>query len=1559
MSEWFDNDREEEAAGGSNEGKILTSTRWNQSGTIYVSVGGEQTALTGYTYNKFCPIYSGESRAITGCSNTADAQILYYWIEKGYDLSLSVTTDNYFKIKNDTTTYYVSDTAHAGEGTLSEINKILGTKNRLDNGDFIAALNFFCGVNNHSSYGSSTSTSWSYSVSATGKCAAAFVAAGFDSYYFIARKASGTVPGLFFTGTDGLNELGLSILRENLDYGEPIRVGIPSHAVYMDGYRLDAETGEYEYHLNYGWGPKSSSTKWYTVSQLEGISINYFTIDISPDVKVRVSNARSDYYGGSFLRGMERINHIVNDKSTTFTFDSALAGETIELSSAARITSKVDVAFKNIGVSLATAADGLFSSARGMSFEVSGGSLIVNSASTPYAIRETGNSAVNVTITNGFIYTGNMEGGISAVQSTLASDGDYSFGEFDAEFRATVGGYAVSSGSAADTITLGHGAALFGGLDLGAGDNVLNLGAGSLFYGSFAGAEDTLTVNLTIDAADCSGAAAAFVDTESGDAFHLATGGVLNLDFRAMTTEAHSYDLLCGVSSSLAKLFSVKLTVMGETVTLNDKNREYIYFNLSTGGNKLVLNYSPTPPEVLSITPDIPDATNRDVTLTAAFSEDAVQTEYSTDGKKWKSYPASGVVLTKNGTVYFRARNSLGLNSEVRSFTVDWIDKTPPDAPTGFADITENTKNKVTVTANFSADSVVRQYSLDNVYWYDYTDPLVFGVNGAAYFRACDAVGNVSKVATYTVANIVPSLNVDSTLEGTLGYGANYQDNYDVRVETPGAYLVTGDFGKLNGSVSIMQGKTTVGSGTIKNGVLTFNKGTGALLDSALEYTVAVKNSDKGKSASAYNLKLVTQTLFDRGDHSDDWGDMKTAGAAGAVGDVGVISAVGTVAEGWAGFGDEYDYAAFTIDDAARLVWSFTASDATKFTVNKLESKTDKKGVTTYSLKAYVPTTVKAGATVTTKELLLDAGTYYLGIQSTNAKKGGNADYTVSLTTASEFFTKGDNSDDWTDLKTAGAAGAVGDVGVLSAPGVVIADGWVGFGDEYDYQAFTLESAARLVWSFGASDATKFTINKLESKTDKKGVTTYSLKAYVPTTVKAGASATTKELLLDKGTYYIGVQSTNVGKSGANAKGGNSDYTVSLTTASEFFTKGDNTDDWTDLKTAGAAGTVGSLGVLSAPGVVIADGWVGFGDEYDYQAFTLESAAKLVWSFGASDATKFTVNQLVAKTDKKGVTTYSLKAYVPTTVKAGASVTTKELLLDAGTYYLGVQSTNAGKSGANAKGGNADYTVSLTTASEFFTKGDNSDDLWDTAPALAAGESLDDWVGFGDKIDYRMLTTDAAGGFYDFALSGAANNVKLTVYRVESKTNKKGVTTYSLKSVKSVTATAKKPTVSTGDLCFAADTRYVVAVEAPDAAKAKNSDYTLSMTEKAAFANRGNETWETATAPIGDFDGILTAAAGGDKFDYFDLSDVDAFALDAGLGKIKVSFCDANRKAVKVAELAMADGSLKKNVSGLTLEAGHKTTDSFTLADVSDAMKYLKIEAATGTLNTYKISLLA
>ena len=334
---------------------------------------------------------------------------------------------------------------------------------------------------------------------------------------------------------------------------------------------------------------------------------------------------------------------------------------------------------------------------------------------------------------------------------------------------------------------------------------------------------------------------------------------------------------------------------------------------------------------------------------------------------------------------------------------------------------------------------------------------------------------------------------------------------------------------------------------------------------------------------------------------------------------------------------------------------------------------------------------------------------------------------------------------------------------------------------------------------------------------------------------------------------------------------------------------------------------------------------------------------------GASDAAKFTINRLDAKTDKKGVTTYTLTAVQTSQLALDKTtglyaVTTKSQLLDAGTYYIGVQSTNA------AKGGAADYTVALA-ASEFYTQASYDDNDWSTAPAFAPGFELSGWVGFGDAADYRRLAVDGNGGIYRFGLSDAANPVKLTVYSVNAKTGKLAV-------VKSVSATAKAPNVSLGDLCLAAGTQYVLAVEATGAKTGQNSGYTATMTEIGTF-NTANNDWRDIAAATGEFSGLLTTTAGGDKVDFYDLSDATGLVLDMTAGKAKVSFLDANGKAVKVSGVVFADGSVKNNQTNLSLVTDNKSTDRFTLGALDDAVKYLKIEAGAAGANSYNLSLIA
>ncbi|MBR7121135.1 MAG: hypothetical protein IKC94_02705, partial [Lentisphaeria bacterium] len=249
--------------------------------------------------------------------------------------------------------------------------------------------------------------------------------------------------------------------------------------------------------------------------------------------------------------------------------------------------------------------------------------------------------------------------------------------------------------------------------------------------------------------------------------------------------------------------------------------------------------------------------------------------------------------------------------------------------------------------------------------------------------------------------------------------------------------------------------------------------------------------------------------------------------------------------ENWVGFGDEWDYQEFSLDSAAKLSFNISADDAAKFTIYSLTGKTDKKGVTTYSLKSLQSSALKLNKltgqySIDTKALLLNAGTYYIGVQSTNAKKGGDADYTLSLND-SVFYTRGDNGyNNWLyDSKKKVFNSGLDSAGCIAFDNQLQINGddaWVGFGDEFDYYSFSVDSNMDVSFCISATDAVKVTVYQVAGG---------KLKSLQSTTVKAGAVVSSKKLaLVSGGEYYLGIQSTNA------KKGGNAEYSI---TASEYI----------------------------------------------------------------------------------------------------------------------------------------------------------------------------------------------------------------------------------------------------------------------------------------------------------------------------------------------------------------------------------------------------------------------
>ena len=564
------------------------------------------------------------------------------------------------------------------------------------------------------------------------------------------------------------------------------------------------------------------------------------------------------------------------------------------------------------------------------------------------------------------------------------------------------------------------------------------------------------------------------------------------------------------------------------------------------------------------------------------------------------------------------------------------------------------------------------------------------------------------------------------------------------------------------------------------------------------------------------------------------------------------------------------------------------------------------------------------------------------------------------------------HNDDWDDLKTKGASGKVAKAVTITGSTSQFISDWVGSSDACDYRAITLNSAAKLSLSISAnSTAAKFGIYQLVEKTDKKGNKTYSLKKVLTATPKLDKKTgkhtlTTAGKLLEKGTFYIGVQAANAKKANAGT-----DYTVSLNKSGSVFynnPKSLHTDDWDDLKTKGAVGKVDkAVNVTADTGQFISD-WVGFGDAVDYKGFTIGSASKLSLTITASDSAKFTIYSLVEAANKKGGKSYSLKKLQSVALNASThTVTTKALGLDKGTYYLCAQSTNA------KKGGSASYTVSLNkSGSEFSGKG-STDNSWDTAPALKGtfsdGElngSTTGWVGDGKSVDYRTFTTNAAnggGGYYIFGLELKKNpktNLNLSVYEIVESNGVK-----SLKKLKSATATSKSNGVIGAEkdlLMLKSDTKYVVGVE-PQAANSEKVNYELVVyQDEFAHFNMKNNTSKTATKVTTRTNGMsctLTNTAGGDNVDWFDISALagnsDYFLRLTNAHEmlsIKLTFYDREMRENKV---WVKDLSNEKWSEVSSVGSNPYGFDCY-FGDCTDILKYLSVEATGSVRSSYLLT---
>jgi hypothetical protein len=266
--------------------------------------------------------------------------------------------------------------------------------------------------------------------------------------------------------------------------------------------------------------------------------------------------------------------------------------------------------------------------------------------------------------------------------------------------------------------------------------------------------------------------------------------------------------------------------------------------------------------------------------------------------------------------------------------------------------------------------------------------------------------------------------------------------------------------------------------------------------------------------------------------------------------------------------------------------------------------------------------------------------------------------------------------------------------------------------DVADFSKITLDTAASLKFTVDSLIAGKFALYQV---VDGK-LKTVKLDGAAAKTVKAGDAAKStmsKAVLLEKGDYYFGMTANKFDKKATEIDGY---YNAYLTRDSRFFDLADN--GWNDsayvLDSQGKADRTKLNPDLVEQKITLERGmdkivldnnvsgdynnWVGFSDASDYKMFHLDSAANLSLSLQATDKAKLTLWAVSKKGDN-----YTLTSKGTVSVKAGESADMKAKLVEAGDYFVSVESTNANTS----PGGDARYNVGIGADTVFFDSADN------------------------------------------------------------------------------------------------------------------------------------------------------------------------------------------------------------------------------------------------------------
>lgn len=345
------------------------------------------------------------------------------------------------------------------------------------------------------------------------------------------------------------------------------------------------------------------------------------------------------------------------------------------------------------------------------------------------------------------------------------------------------------------------------------------------------------------------------------------------------------------------------------------------------------------------------------------------------------------------------------------------------------------------------------------------------------------------------------------------------------------------------------------------------------------------------------------------------------------------------------------------------------------------------------------------------KPRVLEANTYYLLVEDKQGKNSTSSAY--SLTVGGSAFPDADLTDNAPE--TTQAVLALGDVRTA----------WAGFGDDKNYASLALDYAGSYNFSLTAKESAplKLTVyqngKKLKSATFKNGTGSIS------------------SLLIDnaKGSCYVEVAATGA------KKGIGTDYDLAF--SGTAYSQADNSDDsWSPSAV---------LPQLAFGGT--ASDWVGFGDTVDYKELELSAPGSYSVSvLSSSNPVRLTLYQEAGGKLKKIASS------------TGASIQNQLLDPANGRCFIAVEARDW------KKGKDAFYEIQLsgTRYAEGCNMDDRIADVRDNAlpVVMVAGAEtvLNDWVGFGDTVDYFAFRMEESSNVKLSLSSAAGKALKLSLF---------------------------------------------------------------------------------------------------------------------------------------------------------------------------------------------------